>query len=186
MSLLSDAEGRGALLAARGFSNRDISQQLFITVSTVEQHLTRVHRKLGVSGRRALPELLPSPGCGPSGGRARATSTAITASVPGRALGGSTHGGLASPVTTSSRRAASSARRRDGSGVTAGPGLAGAALSAALCQEASRSTAPLDAGRSTVTVNGLRVGPPVPAGHGPVRRAGAGRPGARRPGRAAV
>ncbi|MBL0804091.1 helix-turn-helix transcriptional regulator, partial [Streptomyces albidoflavus] len=59
--VLSDAEGRVALLAARGFSNRDISEQLFITVSTVEQHLTRVYRKLGVSGRRALPELLPLP-----------------------------------------------------------------------------------------------------------------------------
>ncbi|MBO0656358.1 AAA family ATPase [Streptomyces triculaminicus] len=61
ISLLSDAEGRVALLAARGFSNRDISQQLFITVSTVEQHLTRVYRKLGVSGRRGLLTLLPNP-----------------------------------------------------------------------------------------------------------------------------
>ncbi|MFF9756932.1 LuxR C-terminal-related transcriptional regulator [Streptomyces sp. NPDC014344] len=60
-SVLSDAEGRVALLAARGFSNRDISEQLFVTVSTVEQHLTRVYRKLGVSGRRALPERLPLP-----------------------------------------------------------------------------------------------------------------------------
>ncbi len=61
ISVLSDAEGRVALLAARGFSNRDISQQLFITVSTVEQHLTRVYRKLGVSGRRGLLTLLPVP-----------------------------------------------------------------------------------------------------------------------------
>ncbi|MFE9767966.1 LuxR C-terminal-related transcriptional regulator [Streptomyces sp. NPDC005808] len=60
-SLLSDAESRVALLAARGFSNRDISQQLFITVSTVEQHLTRVYRKLGVSSRRALPTRLLAP-----------------------------------------------------------------------------------------------------------------------------
>ncbi|MFD0342973.1 LuxR C-terminal-related transcriptional regulator [Streptomyces sp. NPDC127117] len=60
-SLLSDAENRVALLAARGFSNRDISQQLFITVSTVEQHLTRVYRKLGVSSRRALPTRLLAP-----------------------------------------------------------------------------------------------------------------------------
>ncbi|MFB8033641.1 AAA family ATPase [Streptomyces sp. NPDC056004] len=60
-SLLSDAENRVALLAARGFSNRDISQQLFITVSTVEQHLTRVYRKLGVSSRRALPTRLLTP-----------------------------------------------------------------------------------------------------------------------------
>ncbi|MEV0696050.1 AAA family ATPase [Streptomyces sp. NPDC050388] len=59
--LLSDAESRVALLAARGFSNREISQQLFITVSTVEQHLTRVYRKLGVSSRRALPTQLLAP-----------------------------------------------------------------------------------------------------------------------------
>lgn len=60
-STLSDAECRVAQLAARGFSNRDIGHQLFITVSTVEQHLTRVYRKLGVNNRRALPTLLPSP-----------------------------------------------------------------------------------------------------------------------------
>ncbi len=59
--LLSDAESRVALLAARGYSNRDISRQLFITVSTVEQHLTRVYRKLGVSTRRALPTRLLAP-----------------------------------------------------------------------------------------------------------------------------
>ncbi|MGW8882881.1 LuxR C-terminal-related transcriptional regulator, partial [Streptomyces mirabilis] len=33
----------------------------FITVSTVEQHLTRVYRKLGVSSRRALPTRLLTP-----------------------------------------------------------------------------------------------------------------------------
>ncbi|MFF7338197.1 LuxR C-terminal-related transcriptional regulator [Streptomyces sp. NPDC008163] len=58
---LSEAEGRVAQLAARGFSNREISRKLFITVSTVEQHLTRVYRKLGVNSRRALPTLLPLP-----------------------------------------------------------------------------------------------------------------------------
>ncbi|ASO20721.1 DNA-binding CsgD family transcriptional regulator [Actinoalloteichus hoggarensis] len=52
---LSNAERRVASLAAQGHTNREISQQLFITVSTVEQHLTRVYRKLNVHRRAHLP-----------------------------------------------------------------------------------------------------------------------------------
>ncbi|MFF0307716.1 AAA family ATPase [Streptosporangium sp. NPDC004379] len=56
--ILSDAERRVAALAADGYSNRDISAKLHITVSTVEQHLTRVYRKLSVSRRADLPARL--------------------------------------------------------------------------------------------------------------------------------
>ncbi|QEU90964.1 helix-turn-helix transcriptional regulator [Streptomyces kanamyceticus] len=52
---LSEAERKVAALAAQGRSNRDISRTLFITVSTVEQHLTKVYRKLRVSSRSSLP-----------------------------------------------------------------------------------------------------------------------------------
>jgi DNA-binding CsgD family transcriptional regulator len=52
---LSDAEQRVAMLAACGYTNNQISHKLYITVSTVEQHLTRVYRKLGVNGRADLP-----------------------------------------------------------------------------------------------------------------------------------
>jgi DNA-binding CsgD family transcriptional regulator len=52
---LSNAERRVAMLAAYGYTNCQIAKRLFITVSTVEQHLTRVYRKLGVSGRTELP-----------------------------------------------------------------------------------------------------------------------------------
>jgi DNA-binding NarL/FixJ family response regulator len=52
---LSEAERRVAMLAAYGYTNCQISGKLFITVSTVEQHLTRVYRKLGVAGRVELP-----------------------------------------------------------------------------------------------------------------------------------
>ncbi|WSA42979.1 AAA family ATPase [Streptomyces sp. NBC_01803] len=52
---LSEAELRVAVLAAQGMSNRQISGSLHITVSTVEQHLTRVYRKLEVSRRTDLP-----------------------------------------------------------------------------------------------------------------------------------
>ncbi|ADU11344.1 transcriptional regulator, LuxR family [Micromonospora sp. L5] len=55
---LSDAERRVAALAAQGHTNRQISSRLFITVSTVEQHLTRVYRKLDVKRRTDLPSRL--------------------------------------------------------------------------------------------------------------------------------
>ena len=48
---LSDAERRVAELAVHGLTNREIARKLYITVSTVEQHLTRVYRKLGVRRR---------------------------------------------------------------------------------------------------------------------------------------
>lgn len=56
---LSEAEHRVAALAAAGFSNRRIASRLFITVSTVEQHLTRIYRKLGVARRGELATVYP-------------------------------------------------------------------------------------------------------------------------------
>ncbi|MFJ6482929.1 AAA family ATPase [Streptomyces sp. NPDC091682] len=53
---LSDAERRVATLAAVGHTNREIARKLYITVSTVEQHLTRIYRKLQVSNRDELLE----------------------------------------------------------------------------------------------------------------------------------
>ncbi|NEB03376.1 LuxR C-terminal-related transcriptional regulator [Streptomyces sp. SID13726] len=55
---LTEAEWRVASLAATGRSNRQIASRLFITVSTVEQHLTRVYRKLAVRRRGDLSLLL--------------------------------------------------------------------------------------------------------------------------------
>ncbi|MFG2846361.1 AAA family ATPase [Kitasatospora sp. NPDC048296] len=60
VSELSRAELRVVALAARGHTNRQIAHKLFITVSTVEQHLTRAYRKLRVDRRADLPaHLLP-------------------------------------------------------------------------------------------------------------------------------
>ncbi|GAA0614980.1 LuxR family transcriptional regulator [Kutzneria viridogrisea] len=56
---LSDAERRVAGLAALGYTNREIGHRLHITVSTVEQHLTRVYRKLKVNNRAALVSSVP-------------------------------------------------------------------------------------------------------------------------------
>ncbi|MFJ8013295.1 AAA family ATPase [Streptomyces sp. NPDC096339] len=51
---LTDAERRVAALAASGRTNREIAGKLFITVSTVEQHLTKIYRKLNVRSRLDL------------------------------------------------------------------------------------------------------------------------------------
>lgn len=55
LTQLSQAEQRVARLAAYGYTNGQIANKLYITVSTVEQHLTHTYRKLGVAGRAELP-----------------------------------------------------------------------------------------------------------------------------------
>ncbi|MGW1506161.1 AAA family ATPase [Streptomyces mirabilis] len=60
---LSESERRVATLAARGYTNRQISRELYITVSTVEQHLTRVYRKLSITRRQDLPADLQLAAC---------------------------------------------------------------------------------------------------------------------------
>ncbi|WP_049564603.1 helix-turn-helix transcriptional regulator [Streptomyces sp. SBT349] len=52
---LSSSERRVAVLAACGYTNRDISSRLSVTISTVEQHLTGVYRKFKICGREQLP-----------------------------------------------------------------------------------------------------------------------------------
>ena len=47
-----------AELAADGQSNPEIAQALFVTRKTVETHLGRVYRKLGVGGRGDLARAL--------------------------------------------------------------------------------------------------------------------------------
>jgi DNA-binding CsgD family transcriptional regulator len=51
---LTESEHRVASLAAQGRSNREIAAELFMGVSTVEAHLSRVYRKLGIRSRAAL------------------------------------------------------------------------------------------------------------------------------------
>ncbi|WP_062984463.1 helix-turn-helix transcriptional regulator [Nocardia anaemiae] len=55
---LSSAEHRVAEMAAKGLRNREIAEELEITTSTVEQHLTRVYRKLKVRRRTELRFML--------------------------------------------------------------------------------------------------------------------------------
>jgi DNA-binding CsgD family transcriptional regulator/tetratricopeptide (TPR) repeat protein len=56
--LLTPGELRIATMAAAGATNREIAEAHFVTLRTVEVHLTRVYRKLGVTGRSQLRDAL--------------------------------------------------------------------------------------------------------------------------------
>jgi DNA-binding CsgD family transcriptional regulator len=51
---LTNAEQAVARLVVLGHTNREVAAQLFITVPTVEAHLTRIYRKLGIRSRTQL------------------------------------------------------------------------------------------------------------------------------------
>jgi DNA-binding CsgD family transcriptional regulator len=58
---LTPSERRVARLAGDGLSNRQIAQALFVTVRTVEGHLTQAYTKLDISRRDQLATALESP-----------------------------------------------------------------------------------------------------------------------------
>ena len=58
LEALTASERRIVDLAAGGQSNAEIAQALFVTLRTVETHLTNAYRKLGISGRRELAKAL--------------------------------------------------------------------------------------------------------------------------------
>jgi DNA-binding NarL/FixJ family response regulator len=53
-SALTPSEQRVAELAARGLANKEIAAQLFVSVYTVEAHLSHAYAKLGVRSRAEL------------------------------------------------------------------------------------------------------------------------------------
>ena len=55
---LTPSERRVADLAASGMTNRQIAQHLFVTVKTVEAHLSAAYDKLDIDSRRQLPAAL--------------------------------------------------------------------------------------------------------------------------------
>jgi DNA-binding NarL/FixJ family response regulator len=55
---LTAREREIAVLAARGLQNKQIAEQLVVSIRTVESHLLNACQKLGVDNRRALPEVI--------------------------------------------------------------------------------------------------------------------------------
>ena len=55
---LTPSELRIVRLASDGHTNREIAQELYVTLKTVEGHLSRAYTKLGIDGRADLPGLL--------------------------------------------------------------------------------------------------------------------------------
>jgi DNA-binding NarL/FixJ family response regulator len=60
LDALTASERRVAQLAADGMSNKEIAQTLFVTIKTVEVHLSHAYRKLEISSRAQLAEALTS------------------------------------------------------------------------------------------------------------------------------
>jgi DNA-binding NarL/FixJ family response regulator len=55
---LTPSELRIVRLAVDGRSNREIAHELYVTLKTVEGHLSRAYTKLGIEGRGQLPRVL--------------------------------------------------------------------------------------------------------------------------------
>ena len=58
---LTPSERRVAELAASGMTNRQIAQTLFVTVKTIEAHLSATYDKLGIRSRRQIAAALGGP-----------------------------------------------------------------------------------------------------------------------------
>ena len=63
---LTETERRVAALVAQGLANKEVAAALFVTVHTVEAHLSRIYRKLEIRSRRELAGALEASGEAPA------------------------------------------------------------------------------------------------------------------------
>jgi DNA-binding CsgD family transcriptional regulator len=68
LDALTTSERRVGQLAAEGMTNKEIAQTLFVTIKTVEVHLSHAYRKLEISSRAQLENALltPAPNSAPA------------------------------------------------------------------------------------------------------------------------
>jgi DNA-binding CsgD family transcriptional regulator len=60
LDALTPSERRIARMAADGATNKEIAQALFLSVKTIEMHLSHAYRKLDIGSRRELPATMPT------------------------------------------------------------------------------------------------------------------------------
>ncbi|HEV2781506.1 MAG TPA: helix-turn-helix transcriptional regulator [Actinophytocola sp.] len=58
MDALTPTELRVATMAAAGSTNKQIAQAMFLTIKTVESHLSQTYQKLCITGRTDLAAAL--------------------------------------------------------------------------------------------------------------------------------
>ncbi len=58
MDVLSRAEMRVAVLAARGCSNREMAAQLYVSINTVKSHVSRMLQRTGAHNKAHLVGML--------------------------------------------------------------------------------------------------------------------------------
>ena len=56
---LTPSERKVATLVAEGYTNREVATALYLTVRTIEGHLSRIYAKLGVRSRTELAHRFP-------------------------------------------------------------------------------------------------------------------------------
>ena len=61
IAALTTSERRVALMACEGMTNKEIAQALFVTLRTVEMHLSKVYAKLEIKGRPELAAAIEEP-----------------------------------------------------------------------------------------------------------------------------
>jgi DNA-binding CsgD family transcriptional regulator len=60
LDALTPSESRIARMAADGATNKEIAQALFLSVKTIEMHLSHAYRKLDIGSRRELSATMPT------------------------------------------------------------------------------------------------------------------------------